>query len=408
MSKRIAVLLSLSWLAVIASGCLLPARAAEEAPLTASGTIRATELRIASEFGGRIQTIDVAVGDEVEAGQVLVQLDTTPWVLQLTPAEEAVEAAKAELAVVEAGPRPEEIAAARAAVELAEAQRDGAYRAWLNARDLITRPLEIDAQIAEARMQVALAAQGVELAKAQLNREEVMRNLRQEGTVERQAADLQVKAAQEALAAAQADAETAETLLEQLLYIRSNPLGYIAQANAAYGQYLVAQAGVTVAQAKLDDLLAGPTAEEIAVARAKAHQAEAQVNELQLKIARSTITSPITGVVMAQAAHVGELVAPAAPILTLADLSQVTLEVYVPENRIGYVSPGQTVRVTVDSYPGRVFEGRVVHVNNEPEFTPRNVATAEERLNTFYAVKIRLPNPDNLLKPGMPADAEFR
>jgi len=54
-----------------------------------------------------------------------------------------------------------------------------------------------------------------------------------------------------------------------------------------------------------------------------------------------------------------------------------------------------------------VFEGQVSHIGSEPEFTPRNVATAEERLNTFYAVEIQLANPDGLLKPGMPADATF-
>ena len=61
----------------------------------------------------------------------------------------------------------------------------------------------------------------------------------------------------------------------------------------------------------------------------------------------------------------------------------------------------------MDSFPGRVFDGHVVRIADEPEFTPRNVATAEERLNTFYAAEIELPNPDGLLKPGMPADAVF-
>jgi len=104
---------------------------------------------------------------------------------------------------------------------------------------------------------------------------------------------------------------------------------------------------------------------------------------------------------------VGELAAPAATILTVADLSVVTLEVYVPENRVGEVQLGQSVQVTLDAFPDHSFEGQVMHISDEPEFTPRNVATAEERLNTFYAVRIHLENPDLLLKPGMPADASF-
>jgi HlyD family secretion protein len=104
---------------------------------------------------------------------------------------------------------------------------------------------------------------------------------------------------------------------------------------------------------------------------------------------------------------VGELAGPAVTILTIADLSVVRLDVYVAENRIGRIRLDQPVAVTVDSFPARQFEGRVVRIEDEPEYTPRNVATKEERLNTFYAVEIRLPNPEGVLKPGMPADAQF-
>ena len=227
------------------------------------------------------------------------------------------------------------------------------------------------------------------------------------GATELEIADLQMYAAEKGLAASQADEKTAQVLLDHLWSIRQEPLGFIAQANAAEGQYQVAEAGVAVAQAQLDDLLAGPTLEQVAVAEATVRQAEAQANVLRIQVAKSTLLSPIDGVVLNQTLGVGELAAPAASILTLADLSEVTLEVYVPENRIGHVQLGQPVQVTVDSFPDRVFEGHVVHIADEPEFTPRNVATAEERLNTFYAVEIRLPNPDGLLKPGMPADATF-
>jgi len=79
----------------------------------------------------------------------------------------------------------------------------------------------------------------------------------------------------------------------------------------------------------------------------------------------------------------------------------------VPEKQIGLVELGQAVRVMVDSFPGRVFGGRVTRIGDEPEFTPRNVATQEGRLNTFYAVQVRLSNEEALLKPGMPADAIF-
>jgi HlyD family secretion protein len=124
-------------------------------------------------------------------------------------------------------------------------------------------------------------------------------------------------------------------------------------------------------------------------------------------LSKLDITSPMDGVVVDMTAYLGEVVAPGAPLPTVADLSEMHLTVYLPEMHMGRVHLGQRVEVAVDSFPGQVFEGRVTHIADRAEFTPRNVATQEERLNTFYAVEVRLPNAEGLLKPGMPADATF-
>jgi multidrug resistance efflux pump len=375
--------------------------------LTASGTIRTDQVRIASELGGRIVEVRARMGEPVQAGDVLVVLDATPLLTKLAEAQAAVVTAQADLAVVKAGPRGEEIAAAQAAVALAAAQRDGALAAWQNALEALENPQQLDAEISQARTQLELAAQNVELAAAQLAREQLLRDQRPAGSLERQIADLQVRAAEQALTAAQADERTAQTLLNWLWVIRHEPLGLIAQAHAAEGQYRLAEAGLAVAQARLDDLLAGPTVEEVTVAEAAVRLAQAQVDVLRAQQAKFTLSSPMDGVVLDQVLRTGEVAAPAATILTVADLSQVTLTVYVPESRIGQVRLGQTVQVTVDSFPDQIFEGLVTRIGDEPEFTPRNVATKEERQNTFYAVDVQLVNPEGLLKPGMPADATF-
>jgi HlyD family secretion protein len=67
----------------------------------------------------------------------------------------------------------------------------------------------------------------------------------------------------------------------------------------------------------------------------------------------------------------------------------------------------QPVQVTVDAFSGRTFEGRVTHIADEAQYTPRNVATQDERVNTVYAVEVLLPNGDGLLRPGMTADARW-
>ena len=316
-------------LALLVSGCqavgISLAAGDDEDVLTASGTVRAAELRVSTDQGGRILEVRARVGEEVQAGDVLVVLDATPWLIRLAPAEAAVVTAQADLAAVQAGPHPEEIAAARAMLTLAEAQRDGALDAWENGLAVIENPQELDAQIIEARMQGNLAAQGVELVEAQLANEQFLRDQKAEHSMERDMADLQVTAAERALAAAQADERAAQTLLNQLWSIRNEPLGLIAQANAAEGRYLMAEAGVTVAQAQLGDLLDGPTPEEVAVAEAAVREAQAQANVLRIQVEQCTLTSPIDGVVLNQALRMGELAAPAAPILTLANLGEVTL-----------------------------------------------------------------------------------
>ena len=403
--KHYRLILSIVLVVMLAGACQAATGPVTDEPLTASGTIRATEILIGSETGGRILEVRAEVGSNVKKGDVMVVMDSTPLLVQAWQKEAAVVTARADLEVARAGPRPEAIAAARAALSMAEAKRDGALVAWENAKKTLESPQELDAQIIEACTQVSLAAQGVELAEAQLARQKTLRDQNKWGSDQYRVAELQVQAAEEALAAARADEKTAQTLLDQLLGIRQEPLAFTAQANMAEGQYRVAEAAVAVAQAELDDLLAGPTREEIAVAEATLRHALAEVNVLGVQIDKCTSVSPLDGVVLYQSLRAGELAAPAVTILALADTSEVTLEVYVPENRVGQVKLGQSAEVTVDSFPGRTFEGRVVRIADEPEFTPRNTATAEERLNTFYAVEILLPNPEGLLKSGIPADA---
>jgi multidrug resistance efflux pump len=163
-----------------------------------------------------------------------------------------------------------------------------------------------------------------------------------------------------------------------------------------------------MAQAQLDALEAGATKEEIDMAEAQVEQAQAALDALVVLRSKQTIVAPVGGIVLEVSIHQGELAAPGSTLLTLGDLDEVTLTVYVPENRLGQVNIGQEVEVSVDSFPGRTFIGTVVAIADEAEFTPRNVQTQEERVNMVFAVEVSIPNPateDHPLKPGLPADA---
>ncbi|MBC7228544.1 MAG: efflux RND transporter periplasmic adaptor subunit [Thermoflexales bacterium] len=374
------------------------ARSEGRAPLTATGFIEGTQIRIAPEVGGRIAEIRVDEGDEVAAGQVLVRLDDALWQNKLREAQAAVAAAEANLARVRAGARPAEVAAARAVLAQAQAERDGARKALEDARQALRNPQDLDLQIAEARTQVRLAEQEVERAKAELGNAENLYG----------PDDFRTRAARAALEAAQAKLAGAQRYLEVLTDTRNRPLTLLAQVHAAEARLRAAEAGVEAAQAALDKLEAGPTPEELALAEAQLRQAQAALALVEAQGSQLTLVSPITGTVSTRSAQVGETAAPGVPILTLITLDPVTLVLYIPEDRIGEVRVGQTVEVTVDAFPGRVFTGTVATIGTKAEFTPRNVQTREERVNLVFAVKVVIPNPDRALKPGMPADAVLR
>jgi HlyD family secretion protein len=392
--------------AILLAGC---ETATTDGPIMASGFIEGEEVVVAPQTSGRITEMLVDRGDDVQVGDVLVRLDDSLLQSQRLEAEAGLMTANANLERVLAGSRSQEIEAARAAIDQAEAQRDGAAQAVINAQDVLSNPLSLDAEITAARTQVRLAEQSVEMAEAGLAETELERSVYvdQGGDVER-TWDLQLQASQYALAQTKSELWGSWQYLEALQSVRENPLTLRAQLHGAETQLSLAEAGVASAQAALDELEAGATEEEIAMAEAQVHQAEAAVHLFDAQIAQLTLEAPMDGVVTSRSSQVGETATAGLPLLTIANLDEVTLVIYIPETRVGHVRLGQEVQVQVDSFPGRAFLGEVVHIAGEAEFTPRNVQTQEERVNLVFAVKVRIPNPEHALKPGMPADATIR
>lgn len=378
-----------------------------------SGTIEAEIVAISTESGGRIVAMYADEGDEVQRGDLLVELDTSLLRASQTQLEAALATARANLAEVSAPPRPEDVAAAAAELQQAQVTRDGAYAVWQEAHSMIGNPLELNAEIDTARGQIAILEKQVEAAQAalktaEIQRDEAARNQsNDEGMTLSQVAVKQAEAAQANLAAAEAALAGARRQLELLITMRDQPLTLITQANAAKITYTQADAAVGVAEARLALVKAGPMPQEVAIAQAQVQQAEAALARAQIQLDKLALTAPRAGVVTERPANPGELATPGATLLHLGDLDQVTLTVFIPETQIGRVDADQIAYVTVDAYPGQIFEGKVTFIATQAEFTPKNVQTEEERVNLVFAVKISLANPDHRLKPGMPADAEI-
>jgi HlyD family secretion protein len=415
----------------------------EEGPagLVASGFIEAEEASVTTDLGGRIVALHADEGDELVEGQVVVELDDSLLLAQIEMAEAKVGVAEASLAQVKAMVREETLEHARAQLKQAEVAQAAALVTWEDAQAMLENPQELEVAIAAARAQLGVMDYQVAQAQALANSAQVGRDLADEmvrqleefepirvhiplgpgaayeekvylpadvlpGARHEQAvATYQSWEAWTGVKQAEVAREGVKKALAELSQQKANPLTLQAQANAARSQYEVASAAVELAQAQVDGLEMGATAEQIAAVEAQVEIARAALGALEVQLQKATLEAPITGMVLERPVQVGEVAVPGAPLMTLADLGEVRLTIYVPEDELGKVQLGQTVSVKVDAYPGRTFEGRVVFIASEAEFTPKNVQTREERVNMVFAVKVRLANQDHALKPGMPADA---
>jgi HlyD family secretion protein len=119
------------------------------------------------------------------------------------------------------------------------------------------------------------------------------------------------------------------------------------------------------------------------------------------------LRAPQDGVVTSRNIEPGETVNPGREVITISDLNRVDLKIFVDETAIGHVKPGRNVEVSVDTFPGKVYQGTVSFISPEGEFTPKIIQTQKERVKLVYLVKISIPNPDHELKAGMPADARL-
>ena len=145
-------------------------------------------------------------------------------------------------------------------------------------------------------------------------------------------------------------------------------------------------------------------------ARTALAQAESNLALLDTQMTKLTVSAPADGVVLTRNVEPGEFVQPGATAFTMADLGNITITVYVPEDRLHEIKLGQEATVTIDSATGTrpEFGAVVVHIADQAEFTPRNVQTVGGRSSTVFAVKLKVSNNNGVLKIGMPADVVFK
>ena len=366
--------------------------AAASGALTASGTVETTEINVAPEIAGKIMDVQVQEGDTVHVGDVLVHFDDTLLKDQRTIAAANLETTKIALAQLTS---PSAIANVQKAIAQDKQDIDNAQQAYDNQKYFTTN---LDA-VNNARAGLVLAQKA--LTDAQTDYDSVSGS--PDNNTDKAAAYQKLYSAQ----LAYNDALYLYNLWtgkvdSKLLDIKSTTLSVV-QVKLAEDQALLA----VLNGGPIADNATGAGIVQLEQARIAVQLAQANLDLLDAQIAKTTVASLVDGVVMTRNAEPGSVVNAGAALLTLARLDELSITVYVPEDRVGEVSLGQTANVSVDSFPGVVFKGAVTYISDQAEFTPRNVETVSGRKNTVFAVKLKLNDTSERLKPGMPADVTF-
>ena len=349
--------------AVIARAVIKPSRAAA----------------LGMTVGGRVKELLVAEGDTVTAGQALIRLDDNRQMVAIAQARAGLQQVEAQLLELQAGARTEEIAAAQAVVDGAQARLDTLLHDTVQAADeaaavaavtaaeaklqeLANGPAEETLIAARAEMQKAQAA----LTTAQAAYDAVAwrsdvgmlpeSTQLQQATIAYEAAqaqynELSVGPDNAELSAARAEIETARANLART------------QTPVQVSEIDAARAELRQAQAQLDLLLAGTRTEAVSAAEAAVSAAQATLMEAEVALDETVLTAPFTGTIAALEVEVGEQLAPRAPVIQLGDLAAWQLETDdLIELDMVRVQPGARVAVTVDALPGVELSGKVVRV----------------------------------------------
>jgi len=397
--------------------------------LTASGSIEATIVNISPELAGKVVAVDVEEGTLVAMNDPLLHLDPSLLTAQRDIAAAQVDSANAALASAQTK-YDQTLQAALSTQELSRAKD------WrLSAPDEFNQPawyFEQAEQISAAQLEVDNAK--IALDDSLKNLDQVIADLKNAEYINAEKKITEARAAFLVADTVKVQAENAAQGggLQDAAYdyynIKLDELNAAqkdfnaltdtkAEDDVQYarGQVVVAQQRYDAAYTRLLSLQTGAQSPAVVSAQAALDQAQTAVQQakaslisIDTQITKLDVFAVMDGVILTRNVEPGEFVQPGAVALTMADITDLTITVYVPEDRYGKISMGQTADVRVDSFPDLTFTATVIHVADQAEFTPRNVQTVEGRSATFYAIKLKVQDPDGKLKIGMPADVVFK
>lgn len=388
MKKRIIIIAFFALLLIVILLVYFGQRSARLNGLYYSGTLEATQAELSFQAAGRVANIPVDEGESVVKDQLLAVLDRSEYMSRYDQARANMDAAKADLARLEMSLEtykktlPADVERYEAGVNALKAQVDQ-MEAGYRSQDV--EKAEYNLASLKTSMEIALK-----------NKERYDRLFADNIVSEREhdSATLQYETALKAYEGARAN-------MDQMREGFRDEDVRVAKAKLLEGEALLKQARTNLSRIDM-------TQKEVDAARAKVQAIEAAFQLAETQLGYMELKAPFKGTITSRNIEHGEVVTVGQEVFSLADLSYVELKIYVDETDMGKVKPGQDADVTVDTFPEKVFKGRVSFISPEAEFTPKIIQTHKERVKLVYLVKVLIPNPDLELKPGMPADATLK
>lgn len=345
--------------------------------VSASGSVEPeTSVGLSFEVPGRADEVAVEVGDNVQAGDFLAHVEDAQLKLQVRQAQDSLKLVEAQLAQLNAGPRPPEIAAAEANLRVAEAQLAAAEAN----RD----------QLASGVSRAQIAAAEAQIANAELQRKPVQdahdRVVHGGGS-----SDEAKEQASSDLYVANKVVEAAQVQLRDLL-AGADPN----DVRASEASVLASSAQVGAAQAQLDLLRSGVTDEQVADVEAQVTQARVALELAENALESAAMLAPFDAIVAEVTVQVGDIASPGIPQIVLLDASSLHVTVAVDEIDVGQLMLGQVVDVMVDALPGAVIKGTIERISP--------IATFEGGV-VYYGVDVMLAPTNELIRIDMSATA---
>jgi len=337
--------------------------------------VRSVELSM--PIDGVVQEVFVQEGEQVEAGQLLIKLKDTRQRVLVAQAQATLNRARAALALLEAGPKPEEVAQMTAALAAAEANyvklAEGLTPGAIAAAEAALAQAQADYRLLTAGadpQELIEANANLELAQAQLSQASAAYNkVRSNPDVGMTAEALALQEATAAYNAAKARVDLLQGGATPELVASAAAAVRVAQAEldtlkqAQPGELAEAAALVAQARAALEFVESGARAEEIAVAQGDVDIAIALLQDALVAVAETELRASFTGVITALDIDKGEPVAPNLPVLQLADLSSWRIETLdLSEIDVASITPGDSVEITFDALPAFTLRGKIAHV----------------------------------------------